>query len=108
MSQLIGFIESRIRNSVMRAIGREHRLIWHAANKHESNVNEADRSPVADAIHSYRRRRETHERERAKRERVTIVVLVFTAVFAFLAAIAAGVSALIFSGQLGEMHQTSV
>jgi hypothetical protein len=54
---------------------------------------------------AYRRRRETDERERAKRERVTIVVLVATAIFAFLAAIAAGVSAWIFQGQLAETQR---
>ena len=39
---------------------------------------------------------------------VRVIALVTTAAFAFLAAVAAIVSAVIFSGQLGEMHQASI
>jgi Na+-transporting methylmalonyl-CoA/oxaloacetate decarboxylase gamma subunit len=63
---------------------------------------------VAAAIHAYRHLRQVEERNRATREWVTIIVLAVTAVFAFLAAGAAGVSAWIFSGQLGEMHHASI
>lgn len=80
----------------------------HDPNKEDGNINQARSDSVSDAIHTYRRSRESDERERAKRERVTIVALVTTAAFAFLAAVAAIVSAVIFSGQLGEMHQASI
>ena len=59
---------------------------------------------VAAAIHAYRHLRQDEDRHRATREWVTIIVLAVTAVFASLAAGAAGVSAWIFSGQLGEMR----
>jgi hypothetical protein len=77
----------------------------HTTDKQEANVNEASNSPVADAIHTYRRKREFDESSRAKRERVTIIVLVATAIFALVAAIAAGVSAWFFYGQLTEMQK---
>jgi hypothetical protein len=80
----------------------------HPSEEQERNIGEANNGSIADAIHAYRRRRETDESDRAKRERVTIVALVATAVFAALAAGTACVSAIIFSGQLGEMHQASV
>jgi hypothetical protein len=79
-----------------------------AADEEEGNINQTRRDPIADAIHAYRRSRRTDEGERAQRERVTIVVLGVTAIFAFLAAAAAGYSAWIFLGQLGEMHQASI
>jgi hypothetical protein len=79
-----------------------------ASNEQPKDINEAGSTPVANAIHSYGRRRDAHESSRAERERVTIIVLTFTAIFAFLAAGAALVSAWFFSGQLNEMHEASV
>jgi hypothetical protein len=57
---------------------------------------------VADAIDAYHNKRDSHERDRAEREQVTIIVLTATAVFAFLAAGAAIVSGWIFYGQLAD------
>lgn len=79
-----------------------------ASNEQDRNINETGHGLVADAIHTYRRGRETDEYARAKRERVTIIALVATAVFALFAAGAAGISAWFFYGQLGEMHQASL
>ena len=76
--------------------------------KQDKNINETGHGPVADAIHAYRRGRETDEQARAKRERVTIIALVAAAVFALFAAVAAGISAWFLYGQLGEMHQASI
>jgi len=76
-----------------------------ASNKSEENVNQARHGPIADAIHTYRRYCHADERGRAQRERVTIVVLISTAIFAFLAAVAAGVSAWGFQGQLTAMRE---
>lgn len=74
----------------------------------KKNISESYGSLVADAIHTYRRGRHTDERERAKRERATIVVLFLTAIFAAAAAIAAGISAWVFGGQLGEMRKETI
>ncbi|MBV9862976.1 MAG: hypothetical protein JO267_12620 [Alphaproteobacteria bacterium] len=63
---------------------------------------------IADAIHAYRRHRHTSERNSAYRERVSIVVLGITAMFALGAGVAAIYSAVIFQGQLGEMRQATV
>jgi hypothetical protein len=76
----------------------------YATDKHKADINEARHSSVANAIHTYRRTREADERDRAKREWVTIIVLISTAIFALLAAVAAGTSAWIFYGQLDEMR----
>jgi hypothetical protein len=61
---------------------------------------------IADAINTYSRNVYSQERHRAKREKATIVALFAAAIFAFLAAIAAIASALIFAGQLNEMQRT--
>jgi hypothetical protein len=63
---------------------------------------------IANAIDAHRRSPQSQERDRSKREYITIAVLGATALFAFLAAVAAIYSAWIFSGQLSEMHQASV
>jgi Na+-transporting methylmalonyl-CoA/oxaloacetate decarboxylase gamma subunit len=60
---------------------------------------------IANAIHAYRRSRDAQEGLRAKREKATIVALFAAASFAFLAAIAAIASAVIFNGQLSAMHE---
>jgi flagellar basal body-associated protein FliL len=78
----------------------------YATDEHKADVDEARHGSVANAIHTYRRTREADERDRAKRERVTIIVLISTAIFAFLAAVAAGASAWIFYGQLDTMRAT--
>jgi preprotein translocase subunit SecE len=80
-----------------------------SADEPEENISKPYGGLVADAIHAYRRGRQTDERERAKRERATIVVLIITAIFAAAAATVAGVSAWIFQGQLDESaRQTAI
>jgi hypothetical protein len=59
---------------------------------------------ITNAIDPFRRSRLAEERHRAARERKTIIVLMATALFALLAAIAAIVSGVIFQGQLAEMQ----
>ena len=59
---------------------------------------------VAGAIYRHSEHRIAHERTQTKTEKITIVVLGVTAGFAFLAAIAAGASAIIFERQLEEMR----
>jgi Na+-transporting methylmalonyl-CoA/oxaloacetate decarboxylase gamma subunit len=62
---------------------------------------------IANAIDAHRRGRQSQERDRSKREKITIAVLGATAIFALLAAIAAIASAWIFQGQLSEMHKSA-
>jgi hypothetical protein len=57
---------------------------------------------ITDAIYAYHHTRHAHERHRSKREKVTIAVLSATAIFALIAAIAAGGSAWIFADQLKD------
>lgn len=59
---------------------------------------------IKNAIDAYSETHHSEDRKRAKRERITVIVLFATAVFAALAAIAAGASAWIFEGQLEEMR----
>src|SRR5438270_266210 len=54
----------------------------HLSDEQQGNVDQARYDPVADAIHTFRRHRQADEGERAQRERVTIIVLIFTAVAA--------------------------
>jgi hypothetical protein len=75
-----------------------------ATAKRDTGIDRRPDRAVADAIDTYRRAHETDDRERAKRERITIIVLIMTAIFAFAAAVAAGISAWIFQGQLREMQ----
>lgn len=65
-------------------------------------------SAIADAIHTYRRERQSDERHRSKREKINIVVLGLTAIIALGAVFAAIYSAWIFSGQLAEMQAAGV
>jgi hypothetical protein len=78
-----------------------------ASDENQENIERADYRLVADAIHAYRRRRQADERHRAQREKITTIVLTFTAIFALVAALAAIYSALIFQGQFGEMQIAS-
>ena len=96
--------------SLISSVIGEHRP-EDAANDSEecSPIDESQRQrgiiAITDAIHAYRRSRHSDERRRAKGERTNIVVLGATAIFAFLAAIAAIASALIFDRQLTEMRK---
>jgi hypothetical protein len=74
----------------------------------QEDIENTHINPIADAIRAYHRRRDSHERYRAKRERINIVVLGLTAASALVAAFAAIYSSWIFLGQLGEMHQASI
>jgi hypothetical protein len=80
----------------------------YTADKDSKNVNEFNHRLVADAIHAYRQNRKAQEAERAKREHINIKVLVFTAIFAFLAAGAAIYSGWVFSRQLDEMTDSEI
>jgi hypothetical protein len=60
---------------------------------------------IANAIYAYNEKRDTHERRRSKNEKITIVALSLAAGFAFLTFVAAGISDVIFYGQLGEMQK---
>lgn len=104
---LLSMLQYRINGNIAKNTS-ETDTQYSATDEQKDNINQARGPPVADAIHAYRRYRQADEHARAKREQVTIVVLTWTAIFAFLAAVFAGVSALIFNGQLGEMHQASV
>ena len=59
-------------------------------------------STIAEAIHTYRRYRHSDEHNRARRERVTIVVLGLAAIFALFAAAAAFWSGVTLQAQLTE------
>lgn len=63
------------------------------------------RHPVAAAIKSYQNQRDSDERDRSKREVITIKVLTATGGFALIAAGAAIYSAWVFQGQLTEMRE---
>ena len=62
---------------------------------------------VADAIHAYRNKRDSHERARAKSDKITIRVLFATAFFAFLAAASSLLASWIFYGQLNVTKRES-
>nr|WP_294509679.1 hypothetical protein [uncultured Rhodopila sp.] len=59
---------------------------------------------VADAISTYNKNRDLQETARNKGDRITLIVLAITALFAIIAAIFSGVSDLIFYRQLIEMQ----
>ena len=63
---------------------------------------------IANAIYAYNEKRDTHERRRSKNEKITIVALSLAAGFAFLTFVAAGISDVIFYGQLDEMQKSGV
>lgn len=63
------------------------------------------RHPVEAAITSYQQQRQTHESDRAKRDVITIKVLLATGGFALIAAFAAIYSDWIFSSQLDAMRE---
>jgi hypothetical protein len=78
------------------------------ADENTDDIGQLRHGLVADAIHAYRKHRESDEQVRAKRDQINVNISVFTAVFAFAAAGAAIYSAWIFSGQLKEMRVASV
>jgi hypothetical protein len=104
---LLGMLQYKLDNTVS-GCADDAEITGDGADKGNENIPPSDVSPVAEAIHTYRRDRQTQESERAKRERITINVLITTAIFAFIAAIVGGYSARVFFGQLEEMHETSV
>jgi len=59
---------------------------------------------IQDAIDSYHQSRKADGHKQNKREKIGIVLVGATAVFALLATVAAGVSAIIFQGQLNSME----
>jgi len=63
---------------------------------------------VAHAIDAYHHKRDTHERARSKSEKVTIIVLGMTALFAALAAAASLVSDWIFYKQLVDSRNATI
>jgi hypothetical protein len=63
---------------------------------------------VANAIDAYHQKRDTHERARSKREKVTIVVLGVTAFFALTATVASFVSDWIFYEQLADAKKSTI
>lgn len=71
----------------------------------QDDIEKAHLGPIANAIGAYQRQRHTHEYDRAEREKITIKVLIFTAIVATTAAIAALGSNWFFWGQLVEMQQ---
>jgi Na+-transporting methylmalonyl-CoA/oxaloacetate decarboxylase gamma subunit len=70
----------------------------------QDNPSHKGFAAIYDAINSYRRSRETQNRQQDKREKITVILVGATAVFAFFAVIAAIVSAFIFQGQLRAME----
>ena len=68
------------------------------AAENETEDDGERRDAIANAIHTYRRNRDAYERDRSERERTTITVLAFTAIFALLAA-GAGITTVIVTHQ---------
>ena len=60
--------------------------------------------PVAYAIHTYRRERGAYERRHSKGEKITVIILGATALFALMAFIASGIADIFFYAQLSEMR----
>ena len=61
---------------------------------------------IKNVIETYREECNAQDRQNTKRDKITVFVLVLTAIFAAAAAVAAGVSAWIFQGQLDEIVPT--
>lgn len=59
---------------------------------------------VANAIGAYHRKRDSHDYEQRKADKITVVILTITACFAAIAAIAGAISDWIFFAQLNEMR----
>jgi hypothetical protein len=103
---LLNQLQYRADNKISKKT-RDSKDKQNATDENGENIDKPSRNLVADAIHTYREHRDAQESYRAKRERLNINVLIVTAIFAVVAAIAAGVSAWIFSGQLDETRAES-
>jgi hypothetical protein len=104
---LLSLIQSSIDEGMSQRAGQSDNERGRTESNDEVRIGNTCVDSIATAIGAYQDQRDSHERERARRDHKTIIVLGLTAVFALLAAAAAIYSDWIFQGQLKEMQITT-